>query len=90
MIFFISSFEIINVLMADPSILLWIAASDAVNPNGIKTLLVNGSSPPDDLFYAIEFALSARSRFPVKLICCIAFELASRACCLLKSIAFIL
>ena len=44
MIFFISSFEIINVLMADPSILLWIAASDAVNPNGIKTLLVNGSS----------------------------------------------
>ena len=55
--------------------------------NGPKSL---PKTPPDDLFYAIEFALSARSRFPVKLICCIAFELASRACCLLKSIAFIL
>ena len=31
-------------------------------------------------------SLSARSRFPVKLICCIAFELASSACCLLKYI----
>ena len=27
------------------------------------------------------------SRFPVKLICCIAFESASSACCLHKSIA---
>ena len=31
-----------------------------------------------------------RSRFPVKLICCIAFELTLRACCLLKSIGIIL
>ena len=29
----------------------------------------------------------SRSRFTVKLICCIAFGLASSACCLLKSIA---
>ena len=33
------------------------------------------------------FAHSARFRFPVKLICCIAFRSASSACCLHKSIA---
>ena len=32
-------------------------------------------------------ALFYRSRFPVKLICCIAFGSKSSACCLLKSIA---
>ena len=32
----------------------------------------------------------AQSRFPVKVICCIAFGSASSACCLLKSIAMIL
>ena len=44
----ISSFEIISVVMADPTIFLRIVAcvSDpaAVNPNGIKTLLANGLS----------------------------------------------
>ena len=35
-------------------------------------------------------APAAQSRFPVKLICCIAFGSASSACCLLKSIAIIL
>ena len=35
-------------------------------------------------------APSARSRFPVKLICCIAFGSASSYCCLLKSSATIL
>ena len=33
---------------------------------------------------------SARSRFPVRLICCAAFGSASNACYLLKSIAIIL
>ena len=46
MISFISSFEIITVVAPDPNIFLWIAASvadaAAVNPNCIKTLLVNG------------------------------------------------
>ena len=41
----ISSFEIIIVVKPDPNIFLWIVASvadaAAVNPNGIKTLLVN-------------------------------------------------
>ena len=32
-------------------------------------------------------ALFAQSRYPVKLICCIAFRSASSACCLLESIA---
>ena len=35
-------------------------------------------------------APSAQSKFPVKLICCIAFGLTSSACCLLKSIDIIL
>ena len=42
---FISSFDIISVVILDPNIFLWIAASvaaAAVNPNGIKTLLANG------------------------------------------------
>ena len=37
----ISSLEIINVVVQDPNIFLWIAASvaaGAVNPNGIKIL----------------------------------------------------
>ena len=42
MIPFISSFKIINVVIPDPNIFLWIAApvaaAAAVNPNGIKTL----------------------------------------------------
>ena len=43
MILFISSFKIINVVVPDPNIFLWIAASvAAVNPNGIKRLLANG------------------------------------------------
>ena len=45
---FISSFEIINVVVPDPKIFFWIAASVAyaadVNPNGIKTVLANGLS----------------------------------------------
>ena len=46
MISFISSLEIINVVIPDSNIFLWIPASvadaAAVNPNGIKTLLANG------------------------------------------------
>ena len=46
MTLFISLFEIINIVLPDPNIFLWIAASvadaGAVNPNGIKTLLANG------------------------------------------------
>ena len=45
---FISSFEIINVVIADPNIFLWIAESftdaAAVDPTGIKRLLTNGLS----------------------------------------------
>ena len=45
---FISSFEIINVLVPDPKCFLWTAAfvADAagVNPNRIETLLANGLS----------------------------------------------
>ena len=54
MISFISSFEIINVVIreakskgrTDPKTFFWIAAADAaaVNPNGIKTLLANDFS----------------------------------------------
>ena len=48
MISFISSLEIIKVVVPDPNIFLWIAASVAgettVNPNGIKMLLANGLS----------------------------------------------
>ena len=47
MISFISSFEIINFVVTDPNIFLWIAASVvdvAVNPNGIRTLLASGLS----------------------------------------------
>ena len=43
---FICSLEIINFVLPDPNIYLWIAASVAdavaVNPNGIKTSLANG------------------------------------------------
>ena len=46
MISFISSLEIINVVVPDPNIFLWIVASvadaTAVNPNGIKMFLPNG------------------------------------------------
>ena len=46
MISFMSSLEIINVILPDPKIFLWLAASvadtAAVNPNCIKTLLANG------------------------------------------------
>ena len=45
---FISSLEIINVVLPDPNIFLWIAVyvadAAAVNPNGIKMLLANGLS----------------------------------------------
>ena len=45
MILFISSLEIINVVIADLNIFWWIAASvaaaAAVNPNRIKTLQAN-------------------------------------------------
>ena len=48
MISFISLFEIINVVVLDPNIFLWIAVSIVyaapVNPNDIKTLLANGLS----------------------------------------------
>ena len=48
MISFIFSFEIINVVIPDPKMFFWIdesvADAAAVNPNGIKTLLVNGLS----------------------------------------------
>ena len=48
MISLIYSLEIINDLLSDPNIFLWIAASIAtaavVNPNGIKTVLANGLS----------------------------------------------
>ena len=39
------------------------------------------------LIMKIIVVCSGRSRFPVKLICCIAFGLVSSDCCLLKSIA---
>ena len=43
---FISSFEIINVVIPDPKTLFWITASvayaDTANANSIKTLLNNG------------------------------------------------
>ena len=43
---FISSFDIISVVVLDPKILLCVPASAAdfaaVKPNGIKTLLANG------------------------------------------------
>ena len=45
MISFISSFEVINVVVPDPNIFLWIAATvaaAAVNPKGIKAILANG------------------------------------------------
>ena len=42
------SFEIVNIVVSNPNIFLWIAPSvadaDAVNPNGIKALLANGLS----------------------------------------------
>ena len=45
MISFISSLEIINVILPDSNIFLWIVTSDAeatfVNPNVIETLLAN-------------------------------------------------
>ena len=46
MISFIFLFRIIDVVLPDPSIFVWIATStaDAVNPNDIKTLLANGLS----------------------------------------------
>ena len=47
MISFISLFEIINIVLPDSNIFLWIIASvadAAVNPNGIKMLLANGPS----------------------------------------------
>ena len=48
MVSFISSIEIINVVLTDPDIILRIAesvaAATALNPNGIKTLLANGLS----------------------------------------------
>ena len=37
-----------------------------------------------------NIVLPAQSKFPVKLICCIAFGSISSACCLLKSITIIL
>ena len=46
MISFISSFEIISVVMSDPNIFLWLAASVAdatvVNTNVTKTILASG------------------------------------------------
>ena len=45
MITFISSFEIINVVVPDPKILFWAAAvadATAVNPDIIQTILANG------------------------------------------------
>ena len=50
MISFISSLEFINVVILDPNIFSWVAASvaaAAVNPNRNKTRLASGS----DLFY---------------------------------------
>ena len=48
MIQFISPFQIINVVIPDPKIFLWIAASfadaAAVKPNGIETVLANDQS----------------------------------------------
>ena len=48
MISFISSLEIINVVVPDPNIFFWIAASvedtAVVDPNGIKMFLANGLS----------------------------------------------
>ena len=43
MISFISSIEIINVVVPDPNIFLWKSVADAaaVNPNGITMLLTN-------------------------------------------------
>ena len=62
MISSISSFEIINVVVPDPNIILWITQSvvdvAAVNCNGIKTLLANGLSK----FPIIENFLSNGSK----------------------------
>ena len=45
---FISSFEIMSVVILYPNVFLWTAASfadaDAANPNDIKTLLINSLS----------------------------------------------
>ena len=44
--FFISSFDIISVVVSEPNTFLCVPASDAgaaaVHPNGIKTFLANG------------------------------------------------
>ena len=54
----ISSFEIINVIVPDPNIFLWTAASvadaDAVNHNGTKTLLADGLSASPWLSYFMQ------------------------------------
>ena len=59
----ISSFEIFKVVNPDPNIFLWIAASvadvAAVIPNGIKTLLANGSST-----FPLKVIKSSLIKFP--------------------------
>ena len=59
---FVSSFPFIDVFVPDPNIFLWIGASlaDAVNTNGIKALVANGTKGlfknlPDCPIDAIEF-----------------------------------
>ena len=63
---FISSFEIINVVIPDPNIFLYIAASvpdaAAINPNGIKTLLANGFNT--FLLTAIQFLVMVLKFYP--------------------------
>ena len=58
----------------------------------------NTFTVPYEKFKMVSFASSimknilapaARSRFPVKLVCCIEFGSASGACCLFKSIVII-
>ena len=74
MISSISSFEIINVVVPDPNIILWITQSvvdvAAVNSNGIKTLLANGLSK----FPIIENLLSNGSKSLPKILLIVLFH----------------
>ena len=65
MISFISSFEVISVVMSDPNIFLWLAASVAdatvVNTNVTKTILASGWS---FLLKASQFLIMVLKVYP--------------------------
>ena len=50
----------------------------------------NSKTASISAFSIMENIVACCSRFPAKLICCIAFGSTSSACCLLKSIAMVL